>query len=196
MDADFGWGEVGFNGNNKIINPNLDEMSRAVIRVTDFYAAALLYSPPWHHGYDETFATKSAVLAWNPAKTPAGWDGFGARDVGSWGGSRYVYNGLPETKNLDGDDSRVIMDRAIPFIAKAVKEEKLFFATIWFHALHEHVAAGTEYLAKYPGLSEEQKHFYGCTTAMDEQIGRLREYLKKRFLSINLETGLNGRTLN
>jgi arylsulfatase A-like enzyme len=37
----------------------------------------------------------------------------------------------------------------------------------------------------YPGLPEEQKHLYGCITAMDEQIGRLRDLLKKKGIEKN-----------
>ncbi|WP_372774260.1 sulfatase [Mangrovibacterium sp.] len=144
------------------------------------------YSPPWQHGYDEAFATKSAVPTWNPTKTPAHWNGFGAQDDGSWGGSRYVQNGVVVTDNLEGDDSRVIMDRAIPFIEKAVKEEKPFLATIWFHAPHEPVAAGPEYLEMYKGLEPEiKRHYYGCITAMDEQIGRLRQILREMGIEEN-----------
>jgi arylsulfatase A-like enzyme len=143
------------------------------------------YSPPWHHGYDEVFATKSAVPLWNPTKTPKGWTGFGAEDDGSWGGSVYVHNGNLVTENLEGDDSRIIMDRVIPFIEKTIKSDKPFFATIWFHTPHEPVVAGPEYLAKYPGLSEEQQHFYGSITALDEQVGRLRNFLEESEVAEN-----------
>ncbi|MEW4923959.1 sulfatase-like hydrolase/transferase [Algibacter sp. 2305UL17-15] len=144
-----------------------------------------VYSPPWHHGYNETFATKSAVPTWNPTKTPQGWTSWGAQEDGSWGGSIYIQNGKLVTDNLDGDDSRIIVDRAIPFIEQSISEEKPFFATIWFHTPHEPVVAGPEYLAKYPDLPLEQKHLYGCITAMDEQIGRLRHYLKEKRIDKN-----------
>ncbi|ANW97503.1 N-acetylgalactosamine-6-sulfatase [Wenyingzhuangia fucanilytica] len=136
------------------------------------------YSPPWHHGYDETFATKSAVPTWNPTKTPKGWTSWGAQKDGSWGGSIYIENGKPATDNLEGDDSRIIMDRAIPFIKKSISKAKPFFATIWFHTPHEPVVAGPEYLAKYPNLPIGKQHYYGAITAMDEQIGRLKTFLK------------------
>ncbi len=243
MADDLGYGDVGFNGNERIQTPHLDRMAGEGIRFDHFYAASPLcsptrascltgrspfrqgifaahtagmrpsettvaealrkhgyatgffgkwhlgwvepdkvesrgfYSPPWHHGFEEVFATKSAVPTWNPTKTPPGWKGFGARDDGSWGGSIYVHNGEPVTENLDGDDSRIIMDRVIPFIEAALAERKPFLATVWFHTPHEPIVAGPEYLAKYPGLPEEQKHLYGCITAMDEQIGRLRTVL-------------------
>lgn len=144
-----------------------------------------MYSPPWHHGYDETFATKSAVPTWNPTKTPKGWTSWGAQDDGSWGGSIYVENGEPVTDNLDGDDSRIIMDRALPFIEQSITEKTPFLATIWFHTPHEPVVAGPEYLAKYPNLSHGKKHYYGAITAMDEQIGRLRKFLKENKVDEN-----------
>ena len=251
MADDLGYGDVGFNGNEKIITPHLDEMARSGIIFKNFHAAAPLcsptrascltgrapfrqgifaahtagmrigettvaeaikekgystgffgkwhlgwvepdqvedrgiYSPPWHHGFDEVFATKSAVPTWNPTQCPETWNAWGRGEGDEWTGSIYVQNGVPVTENLDGDDSRIIMDRAIPFIAKALKENKPFLATIWFHAPHEPVVAGPEYLAKYPGLPEGQQHLYGCITAMDEQVGRLRKFLRDRNIAEN-----------
>ena len=251
MADDLGYGDVGFNGNTKVITPNLDGMSEAGLKFTNFYAAAPLcsptrasvltgrspfrqgifaahtagmrpaettiaevlkkadyatgffgkwhlgwlepdkvesrgmYSPPWHHGFDETFATKSAVPTWNPTKTPERWNSWGSMDDGSWGGSIYVHNGAPVTDNLEGDDSRIIMDRAIPFIEKSIEKNKPFFATIWFHTPHEPVVAGPEYLKKYPDLPIGQQHYYGAITAMDDQIGRLNTFLKQHNIEDN-----------
>ena len=141
-----------------------------------------IYSPPSHHGYDEWFATTSAVPTWDPGITPKGWRGWGrkGKDQGGelWkGGFPYVHNGEVATENLKGDDSRVIMDRVIPFI-KASKGQP-FLATVWFHTPHEPVVAGEEYLKLYPDVSGERQHYYGCITAMDDQIGRLRAELRK-----------------
>ena len=36
MADDLGWGDVGFNGNKKIITPNLDKMAESGIRFTNF----------------------------------------------------------------------------------------------------------------------------------------------------------------
>ncbi|WP_299781559.1 sulfatase-like hydrolase/transferase [uncultured Formosa sp.] len=251
MADDLGFGDVGFNGNEKIITPNLDGMAKEGVKFTNFYAAAPLcsptrasvltgrspyrqgifaahtggmrpaektipellknkgyktgffgkwhlgwiepnkvesrgvYSPPWFHGYEETFATKSAVPTWDPTKTPSFWKGFGSEDDGSWGGSIYLENGVPVTENLEGDDSRIIMDRAIPFMEKSIAKDEPFFATIWFHTPHEPVVAGPEYLAKYPDLPIGQQHLYGAITAMDDQIGRLRAFLKANNIEDN-----------
>ena len=136
------------------------------------------YSPPSHHGFDEYFATTSAVPTWNPGRTPKGWTGWGAEEDGSWkGGFPYVHNGKTAKENLQGDDSRIIMDRVIPFIEK--NKEQPFLATVWFHTPHEPVVAGEDYKKPYKNLSKTQQNYYGCITAMDDQIGRLRAKLTK-----------------
>ena len=144
-----------------------------------------VYAPPWHHGYDETFATKSAVPTWNPTKTPKGWTSWGAEEDGSWGGSIYIENGKPVSDNLEGDDSRIIMDRAIPFMEESIAKNKPFLATVWFHTPHEPVVAGPEYLAKYPNLPLGKQHYYGAITAMDDQMGRLKAFLKDKQVDEN-----------
>ncbi|MBT3200818.1 MAG: sulfatase-like hydrolase/transferase [Phycisphaerales bacterium] len=126
------------------------------------------YAPPWARDYDDAFATEISCPTWNPASGK-----FKKHD------SPYWRNGKKVTENIAGDDSRVIMDRAIPFIRKAVADSKPFMTTIWFHAPHSPVVAGPEYLKMYKGHTEGQQHYYGCITAMDEQIGRLRDELKR-----------------
>ena len=136
------------------------------------------FSPPSQHGFDHWFATTSAVPTWNPGITPKGWNKWGQREGGPWkGGHPYVLNGSQAPDDLSGDDSRIIMDRALEFISKDTSEP--FFATIWFHAPHEPVVAGEKYLKMYPEEDALTQRYYGCITAMDEQIGRLRNELKR-----------------
>ncbi len=136
------------------------------------------YSPPWHHGFDQSFVTTSAVPTWNPAKVPDGWTKWGATEGGIWKDYPYVQNGTTIKDNMEGDDSRIIMDRALPFIETAAKKKLPFLACIWFHTPHEPVVAGPEYRAMYSEHSEEAQHYYGSITAMDDQIGRLQKTLK------------------
>ena len=124
------------------------------------------YSPPWENGFDECFATEQAVPTWNPMRDQP-------IETRYWTGP-----GRWAKDNLDGDDSRVIMDRALPFVRKAVHADKPFLAVIWFHTPHSRVIAGPEYRAMYPGHDEDHQHYYGCITAMDEQVGRLRAELR------------------
>lgn len=127
----------------------------------------LNYSPPAHHSYDESFVTESSVATWTKE--------------GSTGSSKtpYYYNGVVEKENLSGDDSRVMMDRVVPFIEKSVAEKKPFLSVIWFHAPHEPVKAGPEYKKMYSEYSEGKQDYYGCITAMDDQIGRLQNKLEE-----------------
>jgi len=126
------------------------------------------YAPPWEHGFDVCFATEAKVPTWDPMKKPGGSGDYGT----------YYWDG-PEsrvTENLAGDDSRVIMDRAIPFIHESAKADKPFFAVIWFHTPHLPVVAGGKYREMYkdqPGTD-----YFGCLTAMDDQMGRLRKELQ------------------
>ena len=127
------------------------------------------YSPPWKNGFDVCFATESKVPTWNPMKKPGSDKPYGT----------YYWDG-PEhrvTENLDGDDSRVIMDRAIPFIRGAAKAGRAFLAVIWFHTPHLPCVAGGKYREMYKG--NKGVDYLGCITAMDDQVARLRAELKK-----------------
>ncbi len=125
------------------------------------------YAPPWEHGFDESFSAEVQMPTWDPMVNQA----FPSK---YWTGP-----GMHATENLAGDDSRVIMDRAIPFIRRAVAESKPFLAVIWFHTPHSPVLAGPEHRAMYSDFSEGEQHYYGCITALDEQVGRLRSELRQ-----------------
>lgn len=139
------------------------------------------YSPPWENGYDECFVTESKVPTWDPMITPP----KSAMDVGNkvegipFGTNYWIGPGQIVANNLEGDDSRVIMDRVLPFIDRAVKRQQPFLSVVWFHTPHLPVITGEKYKNIYKGLTQDQKNFYGCITAMDEQVGRLRDHLKK-----------------
>ena len=138
------------------------------------------YSPPWLNGFDVSFSTEARVATWDPLVTPANYDlEIGNKKAGEpIGASYWVGDGQKETSNLQGDDSRIIMDRVIPFIKKAETEKKNFFAVIWFHTPHLPVVTSQHYRNFYKEYAEEEQHYYGAITAMDEQIGRLRSFLR------------------
>jgi arylsulfatase A-like enzyme len=135
------------------------------------------YSPPWNNGFDVCFSTEAKVPTWNPMKKP---------DTNEPYGTYYwTQDGTKVTDNLQGDDCRVIMDRAVPFIQNAAKKRKPFFAVIWFHTPHLPVLTGPKYRKIYSQYSEDEQHYYGCITALDEQIGRLRSQLQKLGIADN-----------
>lgn len=257
MADDLGWGDVGFNGNEIIHTPHLDEMAKAGLQLNRFYSAAPVCSPTrgscltgrhpyrygifsanvghmlppeqtlaevlrahgyatghfgkWHlgtlttterdanrggprgrehfalptqHGFQVFFSTESKVPTWDPMVRPVGvnrrtwWDPAAGPGEQTVYGTAYWSNDGRVTENLDGDDSRIIMDRVVPFLRNAVRNEKPFFAVVWFHAPHLPVVAGPDYAARYADYDKYHQHYYGCITALDDQVGRLRAELR------------------
>lgn len=148
-------------------------------------AGAAHFSPPWQNGFDRCFSTEAKVPTWDPMLRPVGqkrntwWDPITA------GGTATLYDtyywdetGAIVTENLRGDDSRIIMDRAIPLITQAVARGRPLFAVIWLHAPHLPVVAGPKYQRMYADCEKFEQHYFGCVTALDEQVGRLRSTLR------------------
>jgi arylsulfatase A-like enzyme len=128
------------------------------------------YMTPAMSGFDEWFSTEFAVATWDPYD-PAVFHGK-KYDVRSL----YWHNGNNVTEKLEGDDSKIIMDRVLPFVRKAAKQKKPFFAVVWFHAPHAPVVAGPEYRKMYSRYSEDEQHYYGCITALDDQVGSVLSF--------------------
>ncbi|MFH1738092.1 MAG: sulfatase-like hydrolase/transferase [bacterium] len=136
------------------------------------------YSPPWQHGFDVCFSTEALVPTWNPSITPAEGNNRWGTPGTRWKSGYWNERGERVTDNLSGDDSRVIVDRVEPFIRSSVAGKKPFLAVIWFHTPHAPIVAGPEYRALYERYSEGEPHYYGCVTAMDEQVGRINALIK------------------
>lgn len=139
------------------------------------------YSTPSMHGFEEWFSTEYSVASWDPYDPGHQVPGRGLRDGGPGVDPRVLYwhNGENVTRPLLGDDSRILMDRAIPFIEEAVAAGRPFLAVIWFHAPHRPVIGGPQYRARYAAETVPRQHYYAAVTAMDEQIGRLRGRLRQ-----------------
>ncbi|MHC4207786.1 MAG: sulfatase family protein, partial [Planctomycetota bacterium] len=123
------------------------------------------------------FSTEAKVPTWNPMKSP--------NSDKPYGTYYWRQDGTKATENLEGDDSRVIMDRVIPFIRDAANNSEPFFTVIWFHTPHLPVLTGPQYRQMYSHYSEDEQHYYGCISAMDEQVGRLRSELRELGISDN-----------
>ena len=123
------------------------------------------YSPPWENGYDECFVAESGVHTYHLA---GNYEKLGT----------HYWTGLDQmvpAAEISGDDSTLMMDRALPFIERATEADTPFLAVIWFHTPHQPVLSAPPYTDGY----DEHKDYYGCMTAMDEQMGRLRAKLKE-----------------
>ena len=166
------------------------------------------YTLPTDHGYDYFFCTEAKVPTFDPMWKPPtfqedqgeslrfGWEAIAdkeqAEDFGTyyWKGERsspQVAGGKERVqKNLKGDNSRVIMDRALDFIEQTLDEGKgPFFSVIWLHTPHLPVVADAAHRALYKELSHTEQLYYGTITAMDEQVGRLWDKLEDRGVAAN-----------
>ncbi len=154
------------------------------------FGSKVEFSIPTMHGYDEFFCTESKVPTFDPMLIPLefdkgeskrnGWkaieNGKGAKQYGT---AYWIGTEQKELDNLEGDDSKIIMDRVIPFIERSTNENSPFFTTIWFHTPHLPVVTDKEHRELYRTLSLEKQIYYGTITAMDEQMGRLWNKLKE-----------------
>jgi arylsulfatase A-like enzyme len=144
------------------LNPN--ESSKVERALPKYFA------PPWERSYDVSFVTESSVPTWNPIDpvTPYYENGVKAD-----------YNDSSIAEEFEGDDSKIMMDKIIPFIENAVDTDTPFLSVVWFHAPHTPIVAGPDYKALYSEYTEEEQNYYGCITAMDDQIGRLNSKLEE-----------------
>lgn len=160
------------------------------------------YSPPWKHAVDATFATEAKTPTfdpmWRPAKTDSqafggsigkGWNEISPGDkkvaygTHYWTGEETMVD--PDSSELRGDDSKIIMSRALKFIG--AKKDQPFFAIVWLHAPHLPVVASREDAASYDDgkTTGFEQNYYGCVTALDRQVGRLRAFLREHGIAQN-----------
>ncbi len=140
------------------------------------------YSPPWEHGFDRCFSTEAKVPTFDPMITPPREHGGVARSLvpgGPYGTAYWTGPGERVTEGLEGDDSTLIMDRALEFMDSAAAEGRPFLAVIWFHAPHLPVVADAERARRFADLPLQERHFLGCLEAVDHNVGRLRQRLRE-----------------
>ncbi|NNJ27274.1 sulfatase family protein [Alienimonas chondri] len=141
-------------------------------------------APPWEHGFAETFATESKVPTYDPLwKPPTGpyktwWEPIDDPAFALPYGTAYWTGPNQDVKELRGDDSDLIVDRAEAFIEREAHAGRPFFAVIWFHAPHLPVVAGEEDAARFAHLSDYEKHYRGSVAALDDAVGRVRATLR------------------
>jgi len=92
-------------------------------------------------------------------------------------------NGVPE--KFHGDSSDVTTDEALKFIRKQATAGKPFLSVIWFgspHVPHEALAADK---APYAALPDKDQNYYGEITAIDRNVGRVRDALRELKIAEN-----------
>jgi arylsulfatase A-like enzyme len=155
------------------------------------------YSLPVHNGYDEYFCTESKVPTWDPMKVPEVFDTasgesrrYGWTPVEEEGSERsfkeygtYYWTGVETAVSndyLEGSNPKLIIDKATDFIGRAVDKGNNFFSTIWFHTPHLPLVVGKEYREQYKEYSHKEQLLFGAITSMDEQVGKLLDFLESK----------------
>lgn len=159
-----------------------------------------LYSPPWEHGFDVVFATESRVPTFDPMIRPRSqlgadpkrrpieaaaegtqrswWAPLDNPEEGIFFGTHYwKETGEAATRELTGDDSRILIDEVIDFIEQDNDGQQPFFAIVWLHTPHLPLVAGKRDQQAYVEHEFFDRTYYGAVSAMDREIGRLRNSL-------------------
>ncbi|MEE2642858.1 MAG: sulfatase-like hydrolase/transferase [Planctomycetota bacterium] len=140
------------------------------------------FSTPAQNGFDVSFSTEAKVPTFDPLIKPPKasgkyWLPIGDRQKAVPYGTRYWENGTEVKAELRGDDSEIIMDRAIHFVERNRKEK--FLAVIWFHAPHLPVVASDRDRREFSAMDPYSQSYFGCIRALDRQVGRLRQKLRE-----------------
>lgn len=77
------------------------------------------------------------------------------------------------------DDERFLVDQVEGLIQRAQREDKPFFAAVFFHGAHIPYVATPESRAPYArlGMDENHQDYWGTISQIDAAVGRLRELL-------------------
>jgi len=139
MSDDMGWNEAGFNGGNPEHTPNIDQLRKDGMSLTQFYTHSVC-AP-----------SRAALLTGRYAFRT--WSDWRSEDFGK---PSYLEKlGLKLAKNSDGDETRII--HALPTeertVAEALKEENYFTAIVgkWHCGewLPEHLPMGQGFMHQY-----------------------------------------------
>jgi len=77
----------------------------------------------------------------------------------------------------------VYIDEAIDFIKKAA--DRPFLINLWSFAPHQEVDCSPRFRELYADRTEPEQYYYGALSQMDEQYGRLLDYLDREGLADN-----------
>ena len=229
MTDDQGYGDLACNGNPWIKTPNMDQLSKESVRLTDFHVSptcaptrsALMTgryndrTGVWHTVTGRTLLRENEVTMAQVFKD----NGYATGMFGKWhlgddyprrpidvGFEKAVYHGgggvgntndywdndyfddhyydNGEYKPFKGYCTDVWFNEAVKFMDK--NKEKPFFCYIATNAPHGPLYVEDKYSDPYKGDTLiPSANFYGMITNIDENLGKLRSYLKEKHLEKN-----------
>ncbi len=142
------------------------------------------FMTPGMAGFDDWFTSHNILYTYDPyAKPPNNKD------------EKHLYfdNGkfisLKEGQarpELRKDDATIVMDKTLGFIEEQAKAKKPFAVAVWFHHVHNPLSQNPELRKLYPEDMDDKLALYlSNVTAMDVEVGRLREKLRELGIADN-----------
>jgi arylsulfatase A-like enzyme len=133
-------------------------------------STAQRFGPPWERHYEETFTTETNIATWDPL------DETGLRIPKHR--CHFWSNGVEVKEDWSGSAEKIIVDRALDFMQRSADSHRPFMTTIWFYGPHSPTRAGKELRDLYPDQPLGRQHYLGSITAIDQQVGRIRQLLQ------------------
>lgn len=130
---------------------------------------------PGMAGFDEWFTTHNVIVTYDPY---ANEHKAGVEALYWHNGRNIPMEEARNNKTMRGDDAAIVMNKAIDFIRAQSKANKPFVAFIWFHNVHTPLGKNPELMKLYPDCDPREQIYFSNITAVDIQMGRLREELK------------------
>ncbi|MFT5464931.1 MAG: arylsulfatase A-like enzyme [Verrucomicrobiales bacterium] len=127
---------------------------------------------PEDRGFDEVLRHGGGGVG----QTPDYWDN-------AYFDGSYFHNSKPEA--VEGFCSDVFFDFAKKFITANKEGEKPFFAYISTNAPHGPMHAPERFSKLYPDLDTGMANYYGMISNIDENVGKMREFLREQGLEKN-----------
>ncbi len=174
----------------------------------DAATAGSYYRPPWDAGFDHCHSTYNVVNTGDPYNNLLSqYDAaVAANDTNAiaeaeatlrsdmyWlyppppgkeseaiGGAYNISFEEARTNTLlrSGNDAATTGQKTIDFIRAAKQQDKPFFIYCCFHSVHTPLSTIPEYVDLYSGIDSEYHKYFTSMTAMDDQIGRIRDELR------------------
>lgn len=96
-----------------------------------------------------------------------------------------IMSRMGEFETFSGDSSEIVIDEAIAFARSQSRQQRPFFAVVWFGTPHNPFRAHPDDAEPFDDLDPQSREHYGELVAMDRSIGTLRESLRKLGIADN-----------
>jgi len=180
----------------------------------DAATAGSYYRPPWDAGFDHCHSTYNVVNTGDPynnllsqydAAVAANDTNAIAEAEATLKSDMYWIYPPPEGKTpaangaynisfeeartntllRSGNDAATTGQKTIDFIREAKQQGKPFFIYCCFHSVHTPLSVIPDYVDMYSGIDSDYLKYFTSMTAMDDQIGRIRDELRAQGIADN-----------